>query len=95
MEKYLTPKDVAEIAKVSSRTVANWLRKGLRHYKIGATVRVEPADLQRWFQKHSKNGLSQSTPDLVEVLLGEPKQGKSKLKKCQTRKETPSPCCAG
>jgi len=40
MDAYLTPRDVSEKMKVSARTVANWLKNGMPHFKLGKTVRV-------------------------------------------------------
>lgn len=43
---YLTPAEVAEVFKVSERTVYRWCEAGtLRHIKVGGTVRIPRAAL--------------------------------------------------
>jgi len=52
-ESLLTKNEVAERAKVSVRTVDNWIRTGfVPYYKLGRTVRFKGSELQQcWDQK--------------------------------------------
>ena len=48
IEKLLTRREVAEIAKVSSRTVLNWEAKGLINgTRIGRTVRYDISEVKQ------------------------------------------------
>lgn len=90
MTEYLTIKEVASRMKVGTRTVANWLKRGLPHIKLGGLVRVVPADLDKWILLHSRNALLPSIPELVVELRGARKKESQALKKCQQRKATSS-----
>ena len=72
----LTIPQAAEIAKVSTRTLNNWLRSGLGHCKIGRIVRISRIDLYTWLNRHKS--LSPSTPVVPAVSLGKiSKRGRS------------------
>lgn len=52
---YLTLLDVAELFKVSVRTVRNWVKsKGLQPLKVGGLVRFERAEVERWVKKQNE-----------------------------------------
>lgn len=51
-KEYLTRGDAAKELNVSTRTVSNWLTKGLPHAKIGGSVRILRADLKSWIMLH-------------------------------------------
>jgi excisionase family DNA binding protein len=58
----LTPKQAAEFAAVSEKTVLRDIAAGrLRARRIGARWRIDPADLERW-------GLEENTPKVGEVF---------------------------
>lgn len=86
--EYLTINEVAARLKVGRRTVANWLRKGLPHIKVGGVVRVVPADLDKWILLHLRNSTLPSIPVLVEELRGARRRASSKQPKCPQRKGT-------
>ena len=88
MSELLTPKEVGERFKVSARTVANWLKKGLPHFKLGRTVRVSPADIDLWITKNKRTSLSPLTPELVAVLHGEPLKAVFSAPRCRKPKAT-------
>ena len=49
----LTPKDVADMANVSPKTVTRWRRDGLlAGIKIGTLVRFRPEDVETFFNRH-------------------------------------------
>jgi len=58
----LTISQTAEIAKVSVRTINNWLREGMGHSKLGRIVRISRTDLLAWINRHKS--LSPLTPEL-------------------------------
>ena len=49
---YLTIEDVMERLQVSRPTVYKYFRWGLPRYKVGKSVRVSPADLEKWLSVH-------------------------------------------
>jgi excisionase family DNA binding protein len=55
-EALLTPKEVAQILKVSYMTVYRWLKAGkLSSYKIEKQYRVKKTDLQLFLEKYKQN----------------------------------------
>lgn len=84
--KLLTTAQVAQQAGVSKRTVANWLKRGLPHFRVGQTVRVSPDDFELWINKNKRVELSPLTPALAEALLGET-EVKFSVPRCRKRKE--------
>lgn len=89
MTGLLKKAEVAEQLGVSIRTVANWLKRGLPHFKLGTTVRVSPADLESWINKNKRvSELSPLTPELVGVLHGGPPIAKFRQPKCRRPRET-------
>lgn len=88
MTDLLKKQDVAKKFGVSSRTVANWLKKGLPYFKLGTTVRVSPADLESWINKNKRVSLSPLTPELVEALHGGPPMAVFRQPKCRTQRAT-------
>jgi excisionase family DNA binding protein len=47
-EDYFTIKDVAEKLKVSERSVARMIEKGLNTTKVGKSIRIKPAELEQF-----------------------------------------------
>ena len=78
-----TTKQVAKKFSVSTRTVANWLKQGLPHFKLGRTVRVSPEDIELWIKKNKRVELSPLTPALVEALHGGPPVVEFSVPKCR------------
>lgn len=63
-ERLYTVDEVADACRVTSRTVRNWLKRGLRCIKLGtaknAPIRIPAEELDRWrtLQEVSAEGLS-------------------------------------
>lgn len=85
-----TAREVAGKMRVSPRTVANWLKNGMPHFKLGRTVRVSPADLELWINKNKRVSLSPLTPALVGALHGEPPTVVFSQPRCRKQKATSS-----
>ena len=46
--KYLTIKEVAEVLKVTEKTVKNWIKNNKIHYKkVGGTVRIPESEVMK------------------------------------------------
>jgi excisionase family DNA binding protein len=86
----LTTKKVAERFSVSPRTVANWLKRGLPHFKLGRTVRVSPEDIELWIKKNKRVELLPLTPALAEALRGGLPMVEFSVPKCRKPKGTRS-----
>ncbi len=57
IEQMLTVPDIAELCKVSARTVYRWIaEQGLPVVQIGGVTRIRPADLEVFFQTHYSTG---------------------------------------
>lgn len=54
MERWLTPKKVAEMTGFAVGTLDNWRsqRRGPKAYKNGKTVRYREKDIKEWWEKH-------------------------------------------
>lgn len=89
MDLYTT-REVAGKMGVSPRTVANWLKNGMPHFKLGRTVRVSPADLELWINKNKRVELSPLTPALVEALHGGLPRAVFSQPRCRKPKATSS-----
>lgn len=51
MNKFYTPKEVADYLKVSTYTIYEWIKAGkLKAYRIGRGLRVKDADLQAFVE---------------------------------------------
>ena len=48
----LTRKEAAERLKITTRTLASWLKRGLPYCKLGGAVRIAEADLDAWILSH-------------------------------------------
>ncbi len=49
-DKYLTRQEVAEMLKISQRTIVNWERKGIvRPVKVGRAVRYVRSEVEELF----------------------------------------------
>lgn len=52
----LTTRDVAQIARVTTRTVKNWIASGkLPVIRLGRNVRIDPNDLQKYINENRGN----------------------------------------
>lgn len=50
---FYTEQTLAEFLAVSDRTVRNWIRRGeLPSYKLGASRRIDPADVEDFLARH-------------------------------------------
>ena len=50
---FYTERTLAEFLAVSDRTVRNWIRRGeLPSYKLGASRRIDPADVEDFLARH-------------------------------------------
>ena len=62
MTPLLTPRQAADFAAVSEKTVLREITSGrLRARRIGARWRIDPADLERW-------GLEDEPPEIGEIF---------------------------
>lgn len=51
MEEFLTPKEVAQIVKVSHQIVIYWIKQGkLKAFKIGGQWRIRKPDFEEFLQ---------------------------------------------
>jgi len=50
---FFTERTLAAHLAVSDRTIRNWIRRGeLPSYKLGASRRIHPADVERFLARH-------------------------------------------
>lgn len=50
---FFTERSLAEYLAVSDRTIRNWIRRGeLPSYKLGASRRIDPADVEDFLARH-------------------------------------------
>lgn len=50
---FFTERSLAAYLAVSDRTVRNWIRRGeLPSYKLGASRRIDPADVEIFLSRH-------------------------------------------
>lgn len=50
---FFTERSLAAYLAVSERTVRNWIRRGeLPSYKLGASRRIDPTDVERFLARH-------------------------------------------
>jgi excisionase family DNA binding protein len=57
LEGLLSPREVAELFKVSVPTVYAWASRGvIPHYKLGTVVRFSPDDVLKFLQERRKVG---------------------------------------
>jgi excisionase family DNA binding protein len=50
---FFTERSLADYLAVSDRTVRNWIRRGdLPSYKLGASRRIDPADVEDFLARH-------------------------------------------
>ena len=55
--RMLTMQEAADRLGVTDRTIHTWTKRGLLPaFKIGAVVRYDPADLQRFIEDHKSPG---------------------------------------
>jgi excisionase family DNA binding protein len=51
LERLLSPEDVADILKVTKKTVYRYVRnKTLPHERVGPLIRIRPSELQKFLQ---------------------------------------------
>jgi excisionase family DNA binding protein len=52
--KFMTVREVADLAQVSEATVRHWIRAGdLRAVDVGREFRIVPRDLEDFFDRHA------------------------------------------
>jgi excisionase family DNA binding protein len=50
---FFTERSLADFLAVSDRTIRNWIRRGeLPSYKLGASRRIDPADVEEFLARH-------------------------------------------
>lgn len=50
---FFTERSLAAYLAVSDRTIRNWIRRGdLPSYKLGASRRIDPADVETFLARH-------------------------------------------
>jgi excisionase family DNA binding protein len=50
---FFTERTLAAYLSVSDRTIRNWIRRGeLPSYKLGASRRIDPADVEAFLARH-------------------------------------------
>jgi excisionase family DNA binding protein len=50
---FFTERSLADYLAVSDRTIRNWIRRGeLPSYKLGASRRIDPADVEDFLTRH-------------------------------------------
>ena len=50
---FFTERSLAAYLSVSDRTIRNWIRRGeLTSYKLGASRRIDPADVEDFLSRH-------------------------------------------
>ncbi len=50
---FFTERSLADYLAVSDRTIRNWIRRGdLPSYKLGASRRIDPADVEDFLARH-------------------------------------------
>ncbi len=50
---FFTERSLADYLAVSDRTIRNWIRRGdLPSYKLGASRRIDPADVENFLARH-------------------------------------------
>jgi len=50
---FFTERSLAAYLAVSDRTIRNWIRRGeLASYKLGASRRIDPADVEDFLARH-------------------------------------------
>jgi excisionase family DNA binding protein len=50
---FFTDRSLADYLAVSDRTIRNWIRRGdLPSYKLGASRRIDPADVEDFLARH-------------------------------------------
>lgn len=55
---FFTERSLAAYLAVSDRTIRNWIRRGeLPTYKIGASRRIDPADVESFLARHREESV--------------------------------------
>ena len=49
---YMTKKEVADFAKVCTKTVEEWMRTGLAYIQIDKVIRIDKDDLDSFLEAH-------------------------------------------
>ncbi len=58
--KFMTVREVAELAQVGEATVRTWIRQGdLRAIDVGREFRIIPRDLERFLDQHATRGAAE------------------------------------
>jgi excisionase family DNA binding protein len=51
MSQYANIEDIANIYKVSTRTVRNWIKRGMPHLRIGNVIRFDIPEVEHWIKE--------------------------------------------
>ncbi len=55
--EYLTKIEVAQLFKLSTRTIDSWIAQGrLPYYRIGRTIRFRRSDIREYLDRHYRVG---------------------------------------
>lgn len=59
--KFMTVREVADLAQVGEATVRHWIRQGdLRAIDVGREFRIIPRDFERFLDQHATRGAMES-----------------------------------
>ena len=50
MEQYLNIIDIAKRYKVSTKTIRNWIKRGMPHLRTGNVIRFDTAEVENWIR---------------------------------------------
>ncbi len=50
MSQYANIEDIASIYKVSTKTVRNWIKRGMPHLRTGNVIRFDTAEVENWIR---------------------------------------------
>jgi excisionase family DNA binding protein len=51
MEQYLNIIDIAKRYKVSTKTIRNWIKRGMPHLRIGNVIRFDISEVEQWIKE--------------------------------------------
>jgi excisionase family DNA binding protein len=71
MTEWLTIHEAAKYAKVSERTIRNWMKGGLKYSRIGGLVRIDSMWIDEYLNKHLEDNDKGKKIDMIvqEVLV--------------------------
>jgi excisionase family DNA binding protein len=71
MTNWLTINEAAKYARVSGRTIRNWMKGGLKYSRIGGLVRIDSIWIDEFLNKHLEDNDKGKEIDMIvqEVLV--------------------------